>query len=62
MNWVQFNDCVSHMCLAGTLVAPWSLTQEATGLSPFTVMTNIFVSEFSVKTFRENSIAMKKMQ
>ena len=47
MNWVQFKDLVSHMCLAGIVVASWSVTQDVTGLSPFTIMTNIFVSEFS---------------
>ena len=44
MNWAQFKDPVSQMCLAGAVVASWSLTQEMTGwqvLSPFTVMTNI---------------------
>ena len=35
------------MCLAGTVAASWSLTQEVAGSSPFTVMTNIFVTEFS---------------
>ena len=54
MNWVQFKDPVSHMCLAGTVVASWSLMQEVTGSSPFTVTTNISVN--SVKTFRENLI------
>ena len=43
----QFKDPVSHMCLAGTVVASWSLMQEMAGSSPFTVMTNIFFSEFS---------------
>ena len=33
---------VSHMCLAGAVVALWSLTQEVAGLNPFTAMTNIF--------------------
>ena len=47
MNWAQFKDPVSHTCLAGTVVASWSLTQEVAGLSPFTVMANIFVTEFS---------------
>ena len=47
MNWAQCIDPVSHMCLVGTMVASWSLTQEGAGLSPFTVMTNIFVTEFS---------------
>ena len=46
MNWGQFEDPVSHMCLAGVDVASWSLTQEVAGLSIFTVMTNIFVTEF----------------
>ena len=43
------------MCLAGAVVASWSLTQEVAGSGPFTVMTNIFVTEFS-ETFRKNSI------
>ena len=47
MNWAQFKDPVSHMCLAGAVVACWSLTQEKAGSSPFAVMTNIFVTEFS---------------
>ena len=37
MNWARFKDPVSHMCLAGAVVA---------GSSPFTVMRNIFVTEF----------------
>ena len=49
MNWAQFKDPVSHMCLAGSVVASWSITQEVAGLSPFTVMTNIFVTEFAVR-------------
>ena len=53
MNWAQFKDPVSQMCFAGTVVASWSLIQEVAGLSP--VMTNFFVTEFSVKTFRKNS-------
>ena len=46
------------MCLAGTVVASWSLTQEVAGSSLFTVMTNIFVTEFSKfnETFKKNSI------
>ena len=39
--WAQFKDPVSHMCLAGTVVASQSFTQGAAGLNPFTVMTNI---------------------
>ena len=38
----QFKDPAPHMCLAGAVVAPWSLTQEVAGSNPFTVMTNIF--------------------
>ena len=39
------------MCLAGTVVASWSLTQEVA----FTVMTNIFVTEFNeFAEFSEN--------
>ena len=48
------------MCIAGTLVS-WSLTQEVAGWSSFTVMTNIFVTEFSElsETFRENTIVFE---
>ena len=35
------------MCFAGALVAFWSVTQELADLSLFTVMTNIFVTEFT---------------
>ena len=31
MNWAQFKDPVSHMCLAGTVVACWFGTQEVEG-------------------------------
>ena len=40
------------MCLAGAVVASWSLTQEVAGSSLFTVMTNIFLTEFA--EFSEN--------
>ena len=35
MNWSQFKYSVSHMCLAGALVASWSLTQEVAGVCSF---------------------------
>ena len=35
MNWAQFKDHVSHMCHAGAVVAPWAITQEVAGSSPF---------------------------
>ena len=57
MNWSQFKDPVSHMCLAGTVEASCSLTQEVAGSTP--LMTNIFVTalaEFSENIFRKNSI------
>ena len=46
------------MCLAGAVVPSRSLTQELTGSSPFTVMTNILGTEFNEfsKTFTQNSI------
>ena len=47
MNWSQFKDPVSYMCLAGIVVASWSFTQEVTGSNPFTVMPNIVVTELS---------------
>ena len=55
MNWAQFKDPVSHMCLDGTVVASWFLTQGVAGSSLFTVMTNIFVTEFTeLSEFSEN--------
>ena len=56
MNWVQFKDLVSHMCLAGAVLAFWSLTQKVAGSSPFAILTNIFVTEFAKfsETFMEN--------
>ena len=35
------------MCLAGTVVAYWFLTQEVAGSNPFTVMKIFLVTEFS---------------
>ena len=52
LNSDQFNDPISHMCLASTVVTSWSLIQEVAGSSPLTVITNIFVTEFS--EFSEN--------
>ena len=45
MNWAQFKDPISHMCLAGAVVSSWSPTQGVAGASSshFIVMTNIFV-------------------
>ena len=34
------------MCLAAAVEVSWFLTQEVVGSDPFTVMTNIFVTEF----------------
>ena len=51
MEW-KFKDPVSYVYLAGTVEASWSLTQKLAGFIPFTVMTNIFVTELS--KFNEN--------
>ena len=57
MNWAQFEDPVSNMCLAGAMLECWSLTEMASS-SPFTVKTNIFVTQFAdfSEIFRKNSI------
>ena len=47
MNWAQFKDPVAHMCLAGAVVASWTLTPRGgwvAGSIPFTVVT--IVTEF----------------
>ena len=31
MKWPQFKDPETHMCLAGVVVASWSLRQEVAG-------------------------------
>ena len=35
MNWAQFEDSVSDMCLASPVAVYWSLTQEVPSLKPF---------------------------
>ena len=35
MNWAQFKEPVSHMRLAGAVIACWSITLEVAGLSYF---------------------------
>ena len=52
MNWAQLKNLVSHMCLAGTVVASCFLTQKVACSSPFTVMTNMFFTECA--EFSEN--------
>ena len=47
MNWAQFKDPVSHMCLVSAVVASWSLTQEVADLNPFTVITNLSNTELA---------------
>ena len=50
MNWAQLKDPVYHMCLAGTVVACWSLTQGVPGLhrqEPFYCNDKYFFTEFS---------------
>ena len=47
MNWVQFIDPVSHMCIAGAVITSWSLIQAVAGSNMLTVITNILVAEFS---------------
>ena len=56
LNRSQFKHPVSHMCLAGAVVASWSLTHELAGLNEPFCCNDIFLSQNSlnsVKTFRE---------
>ena len=46
MNWVQFRDPLCYLCLAGAVVASWSLTQEVAGSSNLFQNIIIFVTEF----------------
>ena len=52
MNWAQFKDPVSHMCLDGIVVASLSLMKEVAG--PSNCNASIFVTEFSEKVHRKN--------
>ena len=53
-NGGQFKDPISHICLAGTASTTLvSNTRDTAGLSPFTLMTNISISE--VSEFNYNS-------
>ena len=52
MNWTQFKDSYLHICLAGAVVASWSLTQEVASSSPSN--DNFFVTEFTEFSEKEN--------
>ena len=57
MNWAQFKDPVSHMCLADAVLVHWSLTQEVSGSSPFYGKYFLLLNSLnSVITFWKNSI------
>ena len=47
VDWGQFKDCISHMCLAGTVLASWSLTQEVVGFNAMIAILVIESGEFS---------------
>ena len=52
IQWIQQIQGIWYMHLAGTVVASWSLAYEVAGSSFFTVISNMFVAEFS--EFNEN--------
>ena len=58
MNWAQFEDPLYYLCLAGTVVTYWSLTQEVAGSNNLLKRILFFVTEFSnsVKTLRETQM------
>ena len=49
MNWAQFKDPVSHMCLTGAVVASWSLTEEVSKASNniYVIFSITEISKFS---------------
>ena len=49
MNWAQFRDTISHECLAGAVIACWSLTQEVAGWQARVLLMSFFFTEFSEK-------------
>ena len=54
MNWGQFKDAISQICLTGGVVASWSTTQGVAGSSPFN--DNYFLSLISVKILRKTPL------
>ena len=52
MNWVQFKDATSHMCLAGAAIASWSLTHKKIENSHFSH--RLYPKIDSTKTFIGN--------
>ena len=58
MNWVQFKDPVYHMCLTGTLVACWSLTQYVAGFQGFEPL--YCIDKYSITEFSEFSENIKE--
>ena len=46
MNWGQFKDPVSHLCVAGAVVPSWSVTLVAAG-------SNLFDDKFSENIWRK---------
>ena len=49
MNWVQFKDLVSYVCLVGCVVISWSLTEEVVGsMKPVRKISIVFVYLFLV--------------
>ena len=53
MNWAQFEDSVSHMCLPGAVVACWTLTQEVAGVRVL-LLNDIFLSLNSLNSVTKN--------
>ena len=60
MNYNQFRNPISHMCLVGTVVASWSLIQKMACSNPFTAMTNFLSLNFlnSMKSSGETNICL----
>ena len=59
MNWAQFKDPVSHMCLTGAVVAFWSLTHPA-GTSVISSYNSNFSSNFSMGIYEKKILYMRK--
>ena len=56
MNWAQFKDPVSHISLAGAVIASWRW--QGGRFMSFSIMTNIFGTEFS--EFSQNNNGMPR--
>ena len=61
MNWDQFKDLVLYMCLAGTVVACWSETQEVTGVQIRLLSANSVTQKWQICQYCQLPVIAEKI-